>query len=353
MQNILSNLKTVLLQKNPYYFSYLSPSWYAELLSRSLIFRDVFVSKTPNIPIYVVISSDVELDIPCQGDPSCLSLGINKGLPILLDLLRKFDAEGTFFVEAMTGQYFPKIFDLISDQGHEVGSHAYSHYENYARDKYVWGRFARPIGIAEMQRLIHLSKRMIEKTSGKKIFSFRAPFARIDGQVFEILSKEGFLFDSSIPNGVFGRISPYRPDPKRFWEQGGSKILEIPMSGRPLPSFSHFLKQEPYRTFRDLYVEDIEEAKRAFNQLIAMAECVGKPAIIHITSHPWEFVNLGSRTTGTITGQMRIKRLQEFLLFMKQLGVHFVSLKTAGVIWNGFQNNTRKKSSSKERNASS
>jgi peptidoglycan/xylan/chitin deacetylase (PgdA/CDA1 family) len=275
----------------------------------------------------------VELDIPCQGDPSRLSVGINKGLPILLDILRKFDAEGTFFVEAMTGQFFPKLYDLILDQKHEVGSHSYSHNENYAGDKYVWGRFARPVNIVEMERLIHVSKRMIEKETGKKICSFRAPFARIDGQVFGILSKAGFLFDSSIPNGVFGRIFPYYPDPRRFWKQGNSKILEIPMSGRPVPSLQQFLKQEPYRTFRDLYVENIEEAKRAFDQLVTAAECVGKPAVIHITSHPWEFVTLRSEIAGTITGRMRIKRLQEFLLFLKQQNVIFVSIERVGRLW--------------------
>jgi peptidoglycan/xylan/chitin deacetylase (PgdA/CDA1 family) len=330
MHNLLSSLKTALLQTNPYHYSYFSPSWYGELLDRSIVLRSVDVAKSEDLPLYVIFSSDIELDIPCRGDPSHLSRGLKQGLPTLLDILKCLDITGTFFVEAIAASNYPEILDMIKEQGHEIASHAFSHYENYCQDRLRIGKFARPMLKRELYQKLERSKEILEKISGKRIVSFRAPFTRIDGQTLRALDELGFLYDSSLPNGVFGRIFSYHPDERKYWVPGKLKILEVPQSVDPKPSFRNFLIHEPYRSFRDLYVENIDRAKNACNEIVLLAGSLGVPAIIHIASHSWEFVKMDFKRAGTVTGELRTKRLKELLSYLKEKEAHFTPIDLYG-----------------------
>ena len=74
---------------------------------------------------------DVELD---QGGRTESQEGIFKGLPIILDLFKRYNIKALFFIstellEDFTGQITPasRVLQRIMTDGHEVGSHGHFH----------------------------------------------------------------------------------------------------------------------------------------------------------------------------------------------------------------------------------
>lgn len=332
----MDNIRAVLLQKEPYHHAYLSPTWYSTLIKRRRRALRSRTSVEKDSPLYVVISCDTELDPPCVGAPNKLSKGLKRGLPILLDLLRKFDAMGTFFVTALAAQAFPGTIDLIKEGGHEIASHGFSHRESY--DLRYYSKNTRQLSKQELYTKIYTSKKILESVSGRNIRSFRAPFTRISGYTLEALSRIGFHSDASLPNGVFGKVFPYYPSRKRYWTEGDLPIFEIPQSVSPVPSFKQFLFHEPYRVLQDLYVNNIETAKNASNLIVDIAKELDLPAVIHIPSHSWEFVKIDPKRTRILTGKLRRTRLEEFMLHLKSIGAQFVSIETIGHLWTSMDN---------------
>lgn len=54
-----------------------------------------------------------------------------KSTPIILDVLKKYDIKGTFFVLGKMVEQNPKILKRVYDEGHQIGNHSYSHNYNY------------------------------------------------------------------------------------------------------------------------------------------------------------------------------------------------------------------------------
>lgn len=58
--------------------------------------------------------------------------GIEKGLPLILDILKKNDIKATFFVSAMVLDGWKDYILDIKKQGHEIASHGLRHNINYS-----------------------------------------------------------------------------------------------------------------------------------------------------------------------------------------------------------------------------
>ncbi|WP_242848748.1 polysaccharide deacetylase family protein [Syntrophomonas palmitatica] len=54
---------------------------------------------------------------------------------VLLELLDSYRAQATFFVLGYVAQRFPKLIKTISDMGHEIASHGYSHELIYKQNR--------------------------------------------------------------------------------------------------------------------------------------------------------------------------------------------------------------------------
>lgn len=54
--------------------------------------------------------------------------------PLVLDILRRYDAKATFFCLGENVKKYPATFEMIKNQGHAVGSHTFNH-ENGWRTK--------------------------------------------------------------------------------------------------------------------------------------------------------------------------------------------------------------------------
>lgn len=67
-----------------------------------------------------------------NGNKPMASFAINvswgeEHLPAMLQILRKEHVKATFFLEGRWVQKHPKLAKMIKEEGHEIGSHAYSH----------------------------------------------------------------------------------------------------------------------------------------------------------------------------------------------------------------------------------
>lgn len=88
------------------------------------------------MPVLLTFDVDGEMIWRCRDPenvnrPVTLSLGhygLDRGLPRILKVLRKYHAPATFFVPGMTAEMFPYVLTNILAEGvHEIGHHSYSH----------------------------------------------------------------------------------------------------------------------------------------------------------------------------------------------------------------------------------
>jgi len=106
----------------------------------------------------------------------------------LLNLFEETNTKATFFVVGYFAEKFPKLIKKIHDQGHEIGSHTFSHID------------LRTVSKNDIEIDLEKSISVLESLVGEKILGFRAPFFSINKNnawVMDILKKY-FIYDSSI-----------------------------------------------------------------------------------------------------------------------------------------------------------
>jgi peptidoglycan/xylan/chitin deacetylase (PgdA/CDA1 family) len=161
----------------------------------------------------------------------------SEGIPRLIELYNKHNIQTTFYFTGTFAENFPDSVRLVKDNGHEIGCHGYSHEVEQSFDL-----------LTPKQQYLHLIKsiRSIEKYSGSKVRSFRAPALRIGNETIAILERLNILTDSSVSSqrfdgpltfGSFRKLRwltsprlPYFPNYRNPYKAGNSKVLEIPVS---------------------------------------------------------------------------------------------------------------------------
>lgn len=83
--------------------------------------REVFMSGNRNIPVYSVERDDtkIALTFNCAWNDS--------DIDEILSLLDKYNAKCTFFVVGEWAEKYPDALKKISEKGHEIGEHSFSH----------------------------------------------------------------------------------------------------------------------------------------------------------------------------------------------------------------------------------
>ena len=176
----------------------------------------------------------------------------NTGLPRLLELYSKYDVEATFFFTGHIVELMPELVETVKEHGHEIACHGYRHENEYAFD------------ILPFEKQVYYmkkAKKIIEDAAGERIYSFRGPEARINGDTVKALEKVGFKYDSSVApqrfdgplsrgfgKKVFWMIAPRRPyflSYHSFYNEGESKVLEIPISSFIFPFIGSSMRVSP------------------------------------------------------------------------------------------------------------
>ncbi len=185
---------------------------------------------------------------------------------LLLDILRQHDVRATFFVLGLFAERLPDVVAEIAADGHEIGSHGYSH-------KPVFG-----IGPAAFADELSRSVALLEEISGQRVVGYRAPDFSITNEslwALDIIADQGLCYDSS--------IFPYRNS--RYGISGAPRhvyrlpndLIELPLStvqwaGRTWPvAGGGYLRLYPY------FVT---------HWAMRRIEAEGAPAVVYL--HPYE-----------------------------------------------------------------
>lgn len=142
---------------------------------------------------------------------------LHVGMDFILDELEKRNIKATFFILGWVAQQCPDLIKKIASQGHEIGSHGYSH---------------TPIDLLTKESFendLIKSLNALSAVTGKKVRGFRAPSFSITRKTLwalNILKRNGVEYDSSI-------YSTIHPDyginnfPVNISDVDG--ILEVPL----------------------------------------------------------------------------------------------------------------------------
>ena len=189
-------------------------------------------------------------------------------VPHLFDLLSNSGVRTTFFVLGDLAEKHPKLIKRISDQGHELGSHGYSHRPV--------GQFSRK----EFKKELEKSIAIIEQLTGISPIGFRAPQFSINQKctwAFEVLAETGFEYDSSVfpTRSLFygypgASRKPYKP-------LKNSDIVEYPVATTRIGKLTVPVAGGVYN--RMLPYSIIKWLMKRINQ-------EEYPAVLYV--HPWE-----------------------------------------------------------------
>lgn len=180
---------------------------------------------------------------------------VQEGMPKLLDIYTRFGIKSTFFIVGNMAEKWPELVKMVSNAGHEVASHGWSHEVDQAFDV---------LSFDEQIRHLSQSKKLLEDISGHEIVSFRAPALRVNEHTPVALKETGFKYDSSVASQrfdmfmSFGSLNkmkwlltpriPYATDPNSLFKRGKGTIIEIPLSAFFLPYTSTTLRIFPILT---------------------------------------------------------------------------------------------------------
>jgi len=219
------------------------------------------------------ITFDVEMDAP----PYMSSwVGVDEGLPAILELLEKYKVKATFFTLGLVAEKRPKAVAAIIDKGHELGSHGFSH-----------KRLDR-IPLREAAHDIMLSLKTLRDYGD--IVSFRAPNLKLPPSLLPLLEMEGIRVDSS--------VARYKP-PFRFKPYREHSVMRIPVS------YPSSVLRLPWRVLRALF----------------------KPGLDYVVLlHPWEVVGVKCTARPDLTagvGLGVLSNLGRLIEYLASVGYEF------------------------------
>jgi len=307
--------------------------------------------------MYFLMTNDVETtSLELNRPADFMAEKVKKtGLPRLLGLYSKYDVEATFFFTGHIVELMPELVDMVKDQGHEVACHGYRHEDRYAFDN---------ISLEKQVYYMKKAKKIIEDAAGERIYSFRAPEARINGDTVWALEKTGFKYDSSVSpqrfdgplsrglkKKVFWMIAPRRPyflSYSSFYAEGESKVLEIPISSLIFPFIGSSMRVSPTIN-RILKRILFHESRRRDNPIVFLfhpTEVIEPDYSLLKAGDNGEDKNLFS---GGIRRRIKLNNLginalslmEDILKDAKKEGAEFLSIKRYGKIYGGGHNVSR------------
>ena len=188
---------------------------------------------------------------------------------LLLDLLARHAATGTFFVVGWLADRKPALVRRIAEAGHEIASHSW------------WHRRVPTLTPAEFREDLVRTKARLEEITGQMVRGFRAPsFSILPGMewAFDVLLETGHTYDSSVfPIRRPGYGWPGAPGAPYDIVRPAGILREYPMAtlnllGLRIPAAGGgYLRQVPFGVVRAAFQACEQE---------------GRPGMFYV--HPWE-----------------------------------------------------------------
>jgi len=168
-----------------------------------------------------------------QHSPGKLSqgeYGNRVGVPRILDLLKKYHAQATFFVPAVIAMLYPDEQKRVIAEGHEVAIHSWIHELNSA------------LAPEDERELQMRSADKLEEITGVRPVGIRTPSWDFSQHTMEITREMGLIYDSSLMAD---------DDPYEILENGQSTgVVELPVEwirdDAPYWAMDRFTGLRPY-----------------------------------------------------------------------------------------------------------
>lgn len=112
--------------------------------------------------------------------------GRRRGMPRVLEVLRRYKAPASFFVPAVAALAVPEALDPVIADGHEIGVHGWIHENTSILDH------------STEARLIERAADTLEKMTGKRPVGHRAAHWDLSPNTISIVRDLGFTYDSSL-----------------------------------------------------------------------------------------------------------------------------------------------------------
>jgi len=160
--------------------------------------------------------SSMDYDAPISGR-------VVHNVSRVCEMLDECGIRGTFFIQGMVAEAFPRLLQDLLAQGHEIQSHGYSHRPLYGMTR------------QELDVELDLAVRTVEDACGVRVNTFRAPdFSILPENLWalEALADHGFEVDSSIfplRTHRYG-VPGWGLAPRRVKLPGGNSIFEVPVA---------------------------------------------------------------------------------------------------------------------------
>ena len=242
----------------------------------------------------ISLSFDIEPDLHTLGYK-----GITEGLPKVIKILERNNIKGTFFVSALTLKKFSKFFKKLSSRGHEIALHGWEH-----------ERFD-ILPHEEKESRIKKSIRIYKTIFNKNPKGFRTPQHSADKELFDILKKRRFFYDSSSTPLNLLQVFFF---PKRFWLWSKdffrplnkyifkNGLREIPLSSVFIPFTSIVLRIFPLSLIK-IYLKVLSR----FNKEIIFY------------AHSWDFIPLPKSKIDRMFSHKRVlKNFDKFIKYAKR-----------------------------------
>ena len=216
-----------------------------------------------------------------------------EGTTRILDCLLHNCVKATFFCTANFALHAPQVIKRIQDEGHEVASHGFNHWE---------------FEIADLRK----SKEALENLTGVTIQGYRQ--ARMMPVSEKAISEAGYVYNSSLnPTFIPGRYMNLSTPRTSFMKEG---VLQIPSSVTPLFRFPLFWLS-CHNLPASLYRWLCGYTHRHDGYLVTYF-------------HPWEFYPLSKHPEWKLpfiirnhSGEDMLKRLNDFIVYFKKKNVLF------------------------------
>ncbi|VXC14961.1 Polysaccharide deacetylase [Pseudomonas sp. 8AS] len=168
-------------------------------------------------PVAISLTFDVDAEAGLLGDSPTFArrltslsegrFGVTRGVPRILELLRRHHIPATFFVPGYTAEQHPHLIEMLLKEGHEIGHHGHMHLRS--------DKVSAQQQIDEMQ----LGLEALAKAGAPKPAGYRSSSWELTPETFKLVHSNGFTYDSS----CMGDDRPY------FEQWNGESILEIPV----------------------------------------------------------------------------------------------------------------------------